>query len=151
MLARSRFGHAFDELTLEQQAGLSARVKQELRTNTYNPDTGTITLSQERAQVEQTLSRYYQQLFSDYQGWEELREQYALRNAPVVDPEHRRQLTSFLFWTTWSTATNRPGLNVSYTNNWPHEPLIDNRPATSLLGWSMFSIILLIAGIAAMA
>lgn len=151
MLAGSRFRRTFDELPLEQQAGLNARVKQELRTNTYDPDTGTITLSQERAQVERTLSRYYQQLFSDYQGLEELREQYAIRNAPVVDPEHRRQLTAFLFWTTWSTATNRPGLNVSYTNNWPHEPLIDNRPATSLLGWSMFSIILLIAGIAAMA
>ena len=150
VLAWSEFNHAFDNLPPEHQASVNARVKQAIRTNTYNPDTGTITLSQARTQVVQALSLYYQHLFGDHPELENLRREYAIRNIPIADPEHRRLLTAFLFWTTWGTATNRPGLDISYTSNWPHEPLIDNRPTANILGWSMFSIILLIAGIAAM-
>jgi nitric oxide reductase subunit B len=39
--------------------------------------------------------------------------------------ERRAQLTHFFFWTAWAAATERPG-HATYTNNWPHEPLIDN-------------------------
>jgi nitric oxide reductase subunit B len=48
-------------------------------------------------------------------------------------------------------ATNRPGeSDLSYTSNWPHEPLVGNTMSTSAAMWSMVSIILLLAGIAAM-
>jgi nitric oxide reductase subunit B len=39
---------------------------------------------------------------------------------------------------------------LSYTSNWPHEPLVGNTMGTSAAMWSMVSIILLLAGIAAM-
>ena len=39
-----------------------------------------------------------------------------------------RQLNDFFFWTSWACATNRPGGEITYTNNWPSEELIDNRP-----------------------
>jgi len=40
---------------------------------------------------------------------------------------------------------------VTYTNNWPHEPLIDNRPTGQVVVWSVVSFVLLLAGIGAMA
>ena len=39
---------------------------------------------------------------------------------------------------------------MSYTSNWPHEPLVGNTMSTSAAMWSMVSIVLLLAGIAAM-
>ena len=33
-----------------------------------------------------------------------------------------------MFWTSWSASTNRPNDDITYTNNWPHEPLVGNRP-----------------------
>ena len=51
----------------------------------------------------------------------------------------------------WAAATDRPGeTDLSYTSNWPHEPLVGNTMTDSAAMWSMVSIILLLAGIAAM-
>src|SRR5690606_14307063 len=61
------------------------------------------------------------------------------------------ELSAFFFWTSWASATLRPGDDVTYTSNWPHEPLIDNRPSPDAIVWTGVSIILLLAGIGAMA
>ncbi len=47
--------------------------------------------------------------------------------------------------------TNRPGEQISYTNNWPFEPLVANRPTGEAVVWTGVSIIMLLAGISAMA
>ena len=60
---------------------------------------------------------------------------------------HREQLGAFFFWTAWTSTTQRPGEAITYTNNWPHEPLVGNKPAPALWGWSVFSVLFLIAGI----
>ena len=36
-------------------------------------------------------------------------------------------MSAFFWWTAWAASTNRPGHDVSYTQNWPHEPLVGNR------------------------
>ena len=45
----------------------------------------------------------------------------------------RRQLSAFFFWATWSCTTNRPGSDVTYTQNWPPEELVGNRPTGVIL------------------
>ena len=40
-------------------------------------------------------------------------------------------MMSFFFWTSWATTTNRPDSEISYTSNWPSEPLVGNVPTTS--------------------
>ena len=40
------------------------------------------------------------------------------------------------------------GKQVTYTNNWPSEPLVGNTPPPALWVWSAFSVLFLIAGIA---
>src|SRR5690606_25685071 len=93
----------------------------------------------------------------------ELREAYAMKNNTVPDAEHRRALTAFFWWTAWAAGTERPmaegetlapdktgvvSKRVTYTNNWPSEPLIDNTPPPSMWVWSAFSVLFLILGIA---
>src|SRR5690606_36592961 len=69
----------------------------------------------------------------------------------ITSGDDRKAVSGFFFWSAWSATTDRPGeTNLSYTSNWPHEPLVDNKPTPGNGLWSMASIILLIAGIAAM-
>ena len=78
----------------------------------------------------------------------ELREAYAMRENTVSDGDNRRAMTAFFFWTAWATGTDRPGYeNRSYTNNWPYEPLIGNKPTSDNFIWSVFSILFLIGGV----
>ena len=53
---------------------------------------------------------------------------YAIPKGAQSDPDKLRQLAAFFFWTSWAASTNRPGADLSYTSNWPHEPLVSNRP-----------------------
>ena len=47
-------------------------------------------------------------------------------------------------------APSGPASPITYTNNWPHEPLIDNRPTAANVVWSIVSVVLLLAGIGAL-
>jgi nitric oxide reductase subunit B len=69
----------------------------------------------------------------------------------LPEPADRQALAAFFFWSAWAASTDRPGeTGLSYTSNWPHEPLVGNTMTTSAAMWSMVSIVLLLAGIAAM-
>jgi len=61
-----------------------------------------------------------------------------------------RYFAAFIFWTSWSAVTQRPNDVISYTNNWPHEPLVGNKPTGEGVMWTGVSIIMLLAGICAM-
>jgi nitric oxide reductase subunit B len=63
----------------------------------------------------------------------------------VSSPERMKQFAAFIFWTSWSAAASRPGQSISYTNNWPHEPLVGNRPTGDSVMWTGVSIIMLLA------
>ncbi|WDE03659.1 nitric-oxide reductase large subunit [Thalassomonas viridans] len=150
LLAWPAYGKNYDELNEPEQKYLQAQLQQKIRANTYNPATGQLTVSEDRAQVILSLSRYYQGLFSADPEFSALREQYALKEGVLKDDERAYRLSAFFFWSTWATVTERPGKDISYTSNWPYEPLVANEPDGDLLGWSMFSIILMIAGIGAL-
>ncbi|UFJ63153.1 cbb3-type cytochrome c oxidase subunit I [Anoxybacillus sediminis] len=66
------------------------------------------------------------------------------------DPNRVPPLNAFLWWATWSCATNRPGDTITYTNNWPNEPLIGNVATGSMVVWSVVSFVLLLAGVGGM-
>lgn len=134
-----------------QAAAVDAALKSEMRANTYDAATGTVTVSDLRAVAISQVARHYSDLFGDALALEKLREQYAMREGTVPDAADRQALTAFFFWSAWAAATDRPGeTDLSYTSNWPHEPLVGNHMTTSAAMWSMASVILLLAGIAAM-
>ncbi len=138
-------------MTTADKAALDARVREEMRRNTYDDINGTVKVSAERAQAIREVARHYDDLFGTEPSLSQLRDQYAMTDGTLPDKADRQALTAFFFWTAWAATTDRPGeTNLSYTSNWPHEPLVGNTMSSSAAMWSMVSIILLLAGIAAM-
>ena len=81
---------------------------------------------------------------------DKLRDNYAIPANSIKTPERMAQMNAFFFWTAWACVTNRPGSDISYTNNWPAEELVANQPTGSLHLWTGFSVIILLAGIGLM-
>jgi nitric oxide reductase subunit B len=170
------YNQTWSDLSDEQQAVLQSRLKTELRTNTYDPESGQLVISRDRAEVFQILSEYYSALLGGAETFPEqalnivdsgmspaeLRDAYAIASNTLPDPERQRKLTTFFFWAAWACGTERPTSDIgdsnprstgaiTYTNNWPPESLIDNRPSGAIILWSVISFVLLLAGIGALA
>ncbi len=149
--AQQQHGTAYASLQVGQQAALDAHLKQEMRRNTHDAATNVITLSAARAAAVKQVARHYIGLFGDETSLTGLREQYAMLPATLKDVADREALAAFFFWSAWSAMTDRPGeTGLSYTSNWPHEPLVGNTPTAGTGIWSIASIILMIGAIAAM-
>jgi len=131
-------------LSPEQQAALQARLQLIMRRNTYDPATGQVTIDPIRREAFNDLYAYYSNVFS--QG----RDEYAIQRGALSDPVKLRQMSAFFWWTAWAASTNRPGSDVTYTQNWPHEPLIGNQPTGGAVVWSVISFVLLLAGVGGM-
>jgi nitric oxide reductase subunit B len=176
--SQAEYGKRFDDLDAIQQAELTARLKQEMRPNTYDPQSGDLVISPDRAAAAEALGRYYAAIFGDATEFDkdiqpladgglsppEMRAAYAIATRTVRDPERQRHLNAFFFWTAWACGTNRPaeqqaaggeGMTsshyITYTNNWPSEELIGNVPSGQIVVWSVLSFVLLLAGIGALA
>ena len=147
----AEFGFNFDDLNEEQQAQLKARLKKEFRTNTYNKDTKELVISNDRAEAYRYLNDYYAGLFMSDPNFDQLRDDYAIPINTVKDTGRMSDMNTFFFWSTWATATNRPGGDITYTNNWPNEDLIDNKPTGEMVVWSVVSFVMLLAGVGALA
>ncbi|WP_437682174.1 nitric-oxide reductase large subunit [Sorangium sp. So ce131] len=143
-------GAPFAALNEEAQAALKARLRRTMRESGVDPATGTLTISEDRALAVAETAAHYRALFGDEPALAALRERYALHTDAVPDEGRRDKLTAFFFWTAWACAAERPGTGASYTNNWPHEPLIGNVPTTANVFWSVVSVVLLLAGIGAL-
>jgi nitric oxide reductase subunit B len=149
--SRALHGRSYEDLNLEQRGAVDALLRKEMRANTYDAATGTLTLSPERAAAIAQVERHYEELFGDAPALDELREQYAMTANALPRAEDRKALAGFFFWSAWSATTDRPGeTGLSYTSNWPHEPLVGNTLTGTAAMWSIASIILLLAGIAGM-
>jgi len=140
----------YSQLTAEKKAGLQVRLQKEMRTNTYNPETKTITVTPLRAQAIADNSKFYGGLFTNDPALTKLREAYSIPENALKDPERVRVLNAFFFWISWSCVTERPGKTITYTNNWPSDEMVGNKPTSSLILWTGFSVIILIAGIGLM-
>jgi nitric oxide reductase subunit B len=149
-LAAEMHGQPFADLGADAQAAMKERVRREMRSNRYDASTGTLLVSNLRAQAMAGTAAHYQALFGDDAALSSLRQAYALQANAIPDAAERQAMTAFFFWTAWSCTTERPGLAVTYTNNWPHDELVGNHPTSANLLWSMISIVLLIAGVGAL-
>jgi nitric oxide reductase subunit B len=151
LFARKNFNKDYAQLEAGAKAHVDALVKSELRTNTYNADTNEVKLSAIRAEAVRTVANHYAGLFGNAEQYDKLREQYAMAPNSLPEATDRTALTGFFFWSSWAAAADRPGeTGLSYTSNWPHEPLIDNTPTAGAGIWSIASVILMIGAIAGM-
>ena len=131
-------------LPSEQQAMLKQRLQDLLRTNTHDEATNTIKIDPIRKRAFENNLAHYSQIFTEGNS------DYAIQKNAQSDPVKLRQLNAFFFWTAWASAANRPDNTISYTSNFPSEPLVGNVPTSSAIVWTGVSVILLIAGIGAM-
>jgi|RhiMethySRZTD1v2_1073278.scaffolds.fasta_scaffold42459_3 nitric oxide reductase subunit B len=134
------------DLVREANGGASSdaaarRTIEDFRTNRYDETSGTLRFSAAQADAFRRLVTYYSGFFSDPTT------ENGLHPDAISDPTELRQLTAFFAWTAWAAAANRPGHNYSYTNNWPSEPRVDNKPTANVIVWSVLSLVALLGGI----
>ena len=128
--ATAEFSKGFDSLSTDQQAVYKNRLQELMRKNTYDEATGRITIDPVRALAFEDNLKHYSEIFTKGN------KDYAIQRDAQSDPAKLRQLVSFYFWTAWASAANRPGNTISYTSNFPSEPLVGNVPTSSAIVWT---------------
>jgi len=136
-------------LSAEQKTSLDKiTLAKEMRTNTYNTSTGEVIVSTQRVAAIKATEQHYIALYtSQDEKYKLLRRDYAFPIETILSKEKAKKLAAFYFWSSWAASTNRPDDDITYTSNWPHEPLVNNIPSPGVLIWSIISVILLLAGI----
>ena len=110
-------GAAFAQLGADQRAAAIARLTPRIRRNTYDAASDTLTVDDERAAAIRGVASHYEALFGNDAATQPLRKAYAMKNDTVPDAGNRHALTAFIWWSAWAATTERPGGNVTYTNN----------------------------------
>lgn len=143
--SQKQFGVNCENLKEEDKASLQSKLQKTFRKNSFDESSGTLILIPERAAAIIDNAKHYSDIFINGKN------EYAIRKNSLTDPKKLKQLSAFFFWSSWAASTNRPGDEVTYTSNWPHEELIGNKPTGDSIVWTGVSIIMLLAGIGGMA
>jgi nitric oxide reductase subunit B len=83
--ARRAGAKEFASLDPEAQAALKERLRRDLRTNSYESATDTITVSQVRAEAMADVGDHYVSLFSSDPALRDLRVKYAIPERSIMD------------------------------------------------------------------
>ncbi len=121
-----------------KKAELRALATREIKTNRYDPAADKLLFTPAQAEAFAALQGYYTALFRDGN------DRMGLQPGIVKTDAEGHNLTSFFAWLAWAAGTNRLGDNVTYTTNWPFDPLVGNQPVAGTLIWSIVSVIILI-------
>jgi nitric oxide reductase subunit B len=130
-IAKAKTGKAFADLPPEQQATVHAAMQAELRG--VDLSRSVVTLPSALGKAVATLRSELAQslLHHDFaKGWTQ---------AYSLGPELAAQTADFLIYSSLTTVVRRPGSNVSWTQNWPYEPLVGNTPTTATFRWTWIS------------
>ena len=146
IVANQEYGKNFADLNDDQQTILKNRLTKEYRGSKVD-ENGTVVLSANRLAAIDKTAQYYISLYGDDPASKATREHFAMKDNTLPSLEARQDLAKFFFWTAWTASAERPNTHATYTNNWPHEPLINNVPTPENVMWSIASIVFLIAGI----
>jgi len=142
-IAQERFGKPLAELDESQQAAVRAEVAVALKTNRYDAQADVLRLTAPEATAYRRQVGYWTNYFKDPV------KNGGLKSDLISDPTELHQFTAFVTWAAWASVANRPGTQASYTNNFPYDPSVGNVPTPYALLWSALSLLLLLAGIAA--
>ncbi|WP_435158975.1 nitric-oxide reductase large subunit [Haladaptatus sp. DFWS20] len=129
------FNEALDDA---EEIAIEERVKRELDTDT--PDGSVIQYSAAEAYAHRRIREQYIERYHEGDPDRGIPEEF------IATPEQAECIADFAVWTAWFAHTNRPDSTHSYTNDWPYEPAVGNRPTGQVLVWSTISVLLLIFG-----
>jgi nitric oxide reductase subunit B len=151
LMAKAQGASSYAQLSKPDQARLRSMLQAEMRANTYDPNTGIVTVNNVRAQAIVTVGAHFDDLLQANTAEAlNLRVQYAFPVNTKLDAGDAKAVGAFYFWTAWAAVTNRPGQSITYTSNWPYEPLVGNAPTGAVFMWTFISIFVLLGGIGAL-
>ena len=101
-LAIKTTGKSYNEQTEENKAALKVTLQRELRKNSYDPQSKTITISADRAEAIADNGKFYGGLFTNDPALHKLREAYSIPENALKAPERVRVLNAFFFWIAWA-------------------------------------------------
>jgi nitric oxide reductase subunit B len=136
-----KYGRPFAQLSPDEQIVAAAEVSRVLKENRYEPALRTLLLTPGEAAAFRSQAAEWSDYFTKKGDAPGLPASY------IKSPTELRALSAFFAWAAWAAAANRPGKDYSYTNNWPYEPLVGNRPSTEAYVWSALSLITLLGGL----
>lgn len=139
-LAQHHYGKNLAQLTPFERAAVQAKTAAILKINLYDAATDTLRFTPIEATAYRQQIKYWTNYFkrsSDNGG---------LKPNAIANPIELRQFTAFVTWAAWASVANRPGANFSYTNNFPYNPSVGNRPTSGALLWSALSLVVLLGG-----
>ena len=130
-IARATSEKQWQELGIEQQAVASAVMQADLhgvdltKEDALVPDAVAAAITTLRSEITQSLLRH------DFaRGWTQ---------AYSLDETTASQTADFLIYSALTTVARRPGTDVSWTQNWPYEPLVGNTPTADTFRWTWIS------------
>lgn len=142
-IAQQQYQQPLATLTPAQQAAVHAQTAVDLKTNRYDDASKTLHLTAPETAAYRQQIGYWTGYFL------EPARNGGLKPGLITDPTELRQFTAFVTWAAWASVANRPGETHSYTNNFPYDPSVGNTPIADALLWSALSLIVLLAGVAA--
>jgi nitric oxide reductase subunit B len=141
-LAMKMFQRDFAALSSEDKDIVSADAAALLKENRYDARKNTLQFTApEAASYQDQIGKwgnYFSNTFTNA----------GLGSKYITDARELRALTAFFAWTAWVSVADRPGEDYSYTNNFPYDPMLGNKPTSAAVLWSGLSLITLLAGIA---
>jgi len=146
-LALQTYSITYNKLNQEKQAYLKSLLQADIRKNAYDKTTKTLTVSDFRANAIKTNMEYYKNLFTNGKDMAITRSAYAIPENTIKDDVAMKKMNAFFFWASWACVTERPGKDITYTNNWPGDELVGNHPTGKHFFWTMFSIVMLLLGV----
>ncbi|MFO1059922.1 MAG: cbb3-type cytochrome c oxidase subunit I [Dongiaceae bacterium] len=130
-LARARFGKPLAALDEESRRLAGAAMQQQLKA---------IDLAGEAARLPAAVAEAVRTLRAEIAG-QLLRHDFikGWTQAYSLDQANAGKTADFIIYSAMTTVARRPGSDVSWTQNWPYEPLVGNAPTTSTFGWTWAS------------
>ena len=133
-IANQEYGKPYSSLDDLQKGIVDLRTTRELKTNRYDADKDTLTLTPDQVAALESLQQFWEKTFKEGQ------KRYGFLPDTIQTPEERLQIARFFFWTAWVASANRPGEDYSYTNNWPADRTVGNVPPASVYFWTLGGI-----------
>ena len=142
-LAQQQYQHPFGALSGGQQAEVRAETILDLKANRYDATRATLHMTEAQAEAYRQQILYWTDYFHtpEHNG--------GLKADLITDPTELHAFAAFVTWAAWASVAERPGKSYSYTNNFPFDPSVGNLPTPDAVLWSALSLIVLLAGIAA--
>ncbi|MDF7674207.1 cbb3-type cytochrome c oxidase subunit I [Acetobacteraceae bacterium ESL0709] len=139
--AQDTFHSSYQMLDKARRAAVDGQTAIQFKVNLYDAKTGILTLGPVQAQAWQEEPAHWQEYFAN------TAENGGLEPGVVPSPQELKQLAAWFSWAAWASATQSPGTDHSYTNNFPYEPAAGNTPIHGAMIWSMLSLLTLLGGI----